>query len=304
MEKQIELFKQYGVENYTIVDGKIIVDGSLNLRSLLHGDKDFLDNVKIEGNIYLESLTSCDKDFLQNTSIGRNIYLDSLVTCDKDFLRNMIIGEYLDLRSLIHGDKDFLKNTVIRHGLNLDSLQSYDKDFLKNTTMCGDLNLTSLSELDSDILNTNVKKLIQGYNKESSYCYFDTCLSKVLSMRTVGEYTIYVTPFEIISQKNKFIAHGKTLKKAISDVEFKIISYKLAHEPILPDTEITVQYYRMVTGACDNGCQSWMNQNELAYTIVDGNTVETNPIKAKDLLPILEKSDAYGIDKFRQLVTW
>ena len=47
-----------------------------------------------------------------------------------------------------------------------------------------------------------------------------------------------------------------------------------------------------------------MEANELSFTIVNGETVESKPIKAKDLLPILEKTNAYGLQRLKSLITF
>ena len=171
-------------------------------------------------------------------------------------------------------------------------------------TINGSLDLGSLTAADKDFLNGNVKRLENGYNKKLGYCFFDGILSKVLSVHVRMGYTIYKTPFEFIAQKGKYTAHGKTIKKAIEDLQFKRISEKLKKDPIKADTLFTVKYYRLLTGACDGGCRNWMQNNNIPFKVVGDNTVEVKPIKAKDLLPILEKSNAYGLDKFKQLITF
>jgi hypothetical protein len=104
--------------------------------------------------------------------------------------------------------------------------------------------------------------------------------------------------------KGNYSAHGETLKKANEDVQFKIVAEKLKKEPIKPDTEFTVKYYRLLTGACDMGCRNWMQQHNIPFDVIEGNTVEKKPITAKELLPLLEKSNAYGIDRFKSLITF
>lgn len=104
--------------------------------------------------------------------------------------------------------------------------------------------------------------------------------------------------------KGKYSAHGATLKQANSDLEFKIVSEKLKNAPIKEDTEFTVKYYRLLTGACDLGVRNWMEKNNIPFTIEDNNTVETKPIKAVDLLKILEKTNAYGLEKIKSLITF
>ena len=105
-----------------------------------------------------------------------------------------------------------------------------------------------------------------------------------------------------VAKKDSFYAHGETAKKAIGDLQFKIVSEKLKNEPILEDTELTVSHYRLITGACELGCKNFMEQNNIPFKIEDGKLIEVNPIKAKDLLPILEKNNAYGLSRFKQLI--
>ena len=45
-----------------------------------------------------------------------------------------------------------------------------------------------------------------------------------------------------------------------------------------------------------------MRENNIEFNLIDGEAVETEKIKAKDLLPMLEKSNAYGLDKFKLLI--
>jgi hypothetical protein len=122
----------------------------------------------------------------------------------------------------------------------------------------------------------------------------------IKSTKKVGDYTILkgynyqiVEPKQLIfvAQKESFFAHGESIEKAIEDVNFKIYSEKLKSEPIDLEQVMTIQHYRIITGACDLGVKEWMAQNK----------VEEN-IKVKDLIPILKKTNAYGIQKFLNLI--
>ena len=107
-----------------------------------------------------------------------------------------------------------------------------------------------------------------------------------------------------VAEKENFYAHGITIKKAISDVQFKIVAEKLKNDPIKKDTKFTVKYYRLLTGACSLGCKSWLDENNIKYTIIEKEPVEVSPIKAIDLLELLIKTNAYGLEKFRALCDW
>ncbi len=98
-----------------------------------------------------------------------------------------------------------------------------------------------------------------------------------------------------VAEKEGFTAHGETVKKAIGDLQFKMVAEKLKKEPIKKDTMISVNYYRLITGSCELGCKDWVTKNGLS---------DKEEIRADELLPILEKSNAYGIQKFRQLINW
>ncbi|MGJ1369538.1 hypothetical protein, partial [Sphingobacterium spiritivorum] len=105
-----------------------------------------------------------------------------------------------------------------------------------------------------------------------------------------------------VASKDAFFAHGETVKKAIGDLNFKIVSEKLKNDPIQADTLFTVERYRIITGACDLGCREFMNRFNIAYTVVNDQTVEAEPMRADKLLPLLRQSNAYGIEKFESLI--
>ncbi|MDR2274318.1 MAG: hypothetical protein LBF27_25650 [Sphingobacterium sp.] len=110
-----------------------------------------------------------------------------------------------------------------------------------------------------------------------------------------------------VAEKDNFFAHGDTVKKAIGDLNFKIVAEKLKNDPIKADTLFTVERYRIVTGACDLGCRDFMTRFAIPYTVekdIHGNdkTVESEPMRADKLLPLLRQSNAYGVEKFESLI--
>ena len=97
-----------------------------------------------------------------------------------------------------------------------------------------------------------------------------------------------------VAEKDGFFAHGDTVKKAIQDLKFKIVSETLKKAPINKDTPITIQHYRLITGSCEMGVKSWMAQHTEAY----------EGITAGELFPILQRSGAYGFEIFKSLITF
>jgi CheY-like chemotaxis protein len=153
----------------------------------------------------------------------------------------------------------------------------------------------------------NVSQLKKGYNKEKGYCFFDGMLSKVLKVSKRKEFVIYHTSFGYIVKKECFTSHGNTIKKAIIDLNFKIASEKLKNNPIYENTIITVDLYRIVTGACEFGCRDFMTKHNIPFDVKnrgasDETTLMTTELKAKDLFPLLQKDNAYGFEKFKSLV--
>ena len=98
-----------------------------------------------------------------------------------------------------------------------------------------------------------------------------------------------------VAQKDEFTAHGETIQNAVRDLHFKINAEQIRNSPINADTKITMQHYRIITGACEQGCKSWMTQNNIPFD---------TEISAKELLPILQKTSAYGYESFKKLVTF
>lgn len=92
--------------------------------------------------------------------------------------------------------------------------------------------------------------------------------------------------------QGEFSAHGEDLKGALLDLQHKINLDNLAKEPIYNDTIITIERYHALTGACVTGIKNWMEQT---------NTSEG--LRVDELLPILEKHNAYGVERFKQLIT-
>ena len=132
--------------------------------------------------------------------------------------------------------------------------------------------------------------------QNGKFLKIDNILSEILLKRGNVYKIKIVGQFKesYLVNEGNYWAHGDTLKKAKEDLQFKIISEKLKKEPIKADTIITIQYYRLLTGACEFGCKSWMEQNNITK----------EKIKAKDLLPILEKTNAYGLESFKKLITF
>jgi hypothetical protein len=234
----------------------------------------------VGGDLDLSSLTSIPEGF--NPTVGGDLYLSSLTSIPEGF--NPTVGGDLDLRSL----------TSIPEGFN--PTVGGDLDWKNNSKRIG----SAVRSIPRPRINKNF--FWEKNNKK--YAMIDGIFCEIISekQQTISEQMVIVFSAKKVNKKEQFFivkkdsyyAHGDDLRKAFEDVQFKIVAEKLKNEPINADTEITVNHYRLITGACEMGVKSWMSQNNISV----------EKITAKDLLPILKKSNAYGLERFKQLLTF
>ncbi len=243
-----------------------------------HGitEDQFTGKEKISGSLDLRSLTSIPEGF--NPTVGGSLDLRSLTSIPEGF--NPTVGDYLDLSSL----------TSIPEGFN--------------PTVGGSLYLRSgRKKIGSQVKPIQINRNFFWKKDGKEFAKIDGVFCEILKSRKNkinNEYFITYTAKKInkpdtyfIVNKGLFFAHGTDIKKAFEDLEFKIVSEKLKNEPIKEDTILTIKYYRLLTGACEFGVNEWMKSNNINEGIL-----------AKDILPLLEKTNAYGLEKFKRLITF
>jgi len=223
------------------------------------------------------------KQFSGKETVGGGLYLSGLTSIPEGF--NPTVGGWLDLSGLTSIPEGF--NPTVGGSLYLRGLTSIPEGF--NPTVGGDLDLRGLTSKYKKLNN----KIISWC--DGKYISADGIFTKVLSkkgnvykVKKIGD----PKEFYLVSDGESFHAHGDTLKQAKEDLRFKVIADKLKKEPIKKDTIITVQYYRIITGACEAGVKDWMKQNNIKKT----------QYKAIELLPLLEKTNAYGVQRFKELI--
>jgi len=272
------------------------VGGYLDLNSLTSIPDGF--NPTVGGYIYLRSLTSIPDSF--NPTVGGSLYLRSLTSIPDSF--NPTVGGSFDLRSLTSIPDGF--NPTVGGSLYLSSLTSIPDGF--NPTVGGYLDLGSKSEC----IGSQMGNLFWTKENGDTYAMFDNMFCQIVSQKTKDEYTIYETR-KIGSKESVWVvSDGKTnahsdkgIKEAFEELKFKIASEKLKKEPISLDTIITVDRYRIVTGACEYGCRQFMDKHNIKYEIENDRAVVKQEVTAKQLLEILEKDNAYGLNSFKKLIT-
>ena len=223
-------------------------------------------------------------DYSKLTEVTGYLYINSDAKLEADNLTT--VGGYLYINS----------------DAKLDNLTTVGGDLYINS----DAKLDNLTTVGCDLyINSNVK-LEAAFVKDLKWKSVDRNLFIIESTKSKADITIYKgynakgVKDNIIKKEDcyvaecgKFFAHGKSMKKAVEDLQFKLISEKLKNEPINKDTVIDIKYYRLVTGACEFGVKSFIESNGLKESY-----------KACELLPILESKHAYGVEKFKSLLTF
>ena len=107
----------------------------------------------------------------------------------------------------------------------------------------------------------------------------DGYIMVLLSEKKTGELTIYKTQYledymngknttQYVAEQNNITAHGETVKKAVADLEFKVMQTKDVSEHVKRVKEsgyITPTDYRLLTGACESGTNRWLNENGFTW---------------------------------------
>jgi hypothetical protein len=200
----------------------------------------------------------------------------------------------------------------MKHIGNLIIIINDNSDYSHITEITGDLSINSNAELPNltsvgGYLSINSNgRLVADFLKDLNYKIIDNSIFVIESEKIKQDIKIY-KGYSIVGLKNSipkkepcyvaesesFYAHGKTIKKAIEDLNFKVLSDKLKHEKINADTIIDDKYYRIITGACEFGVNSFIKSNNLKKSY-----------KADELFELLNKNKPYGFDKFKQLLNF
>jgi len=238
-------------------------------------------NMTSEQKTFCEKHSLTEDQFFGTEKIGGSLYLRSLTAIPDGF--NPTVGGYLYLGSL----------TAIPDGFN--------------PTVGGYLYLGS--SLKSKYTKIDSSTHVFTWQDER-FIRVDGILCEVLIKRRNDRKVKIAWSVEEswLTTDGKYWSHGKTLKEAKSDLQFKVISEKLKSEPINADTEVTVAHYRAISGACDFGVRNWLQSNGIPFKVEKigdkDRTVEEKPMKAKEVLELLRKTNAYGLERFEKLITF
>jgi hypothetical protein len=292
------------------------VIGSLYMNKVKHFPKGFNPTVSVD--IKADNLTSIDDSF--NPTVGDTLSLPKLTSIPEGF--SPTVGRDLYLGRVKYVPKGF--NPAVGGNLKLNVL-AIENEF--NVTVGGTLGLWLVKCLPKGFspkvgLNLalgRVEPLPEGFNpivggdividyktrkcsnlnneilswKNGKYIQADGIFTEVVSKKgnVYKVKKIGLSEEFYLVTNGKIHAHGKTVQEAKKSLQFKIKVENFRTEPITMETEISILHYRAITGACLLGVQYWMQNNNVKENLT-----------VKELLPILERTKAYRLDKFKKLI--
>ena len=104
------------------------------------------------------------------------------------------------------------------------------------------------------------------------YIYADGILSELENTKTSNGLTIYKCVFGYVASDGNHHAHGKTLRQAVTDLNFKKDKrdpdeYKDLNLDAKRSVEEVTVIYRTITGACSMGCEMFIGSNVKQKTV-------------------------------------
>ena len=156
----------------------------------------------------------------------------------------------------------------------LNGLTSIPEGF--NPTVGGSLGLNGLTRAQRSKVKIN--RLVPGFYKPGEYLYADGILTHVNGTKKVDKYTLYIgkVPNRNVVSDGTHFAHCDTFREGIADLAFKAAKDRGAKQfkGKSLDDEMTVEelvtMYRVITGACRQGSEHFVNslgQLKERYTI-------------------------------------
>ena len=131
-----------------------------------------------------------------------------------------------------------------------------------NLTVGGGLDL-----IGTGITNHTVKRLRHGEYVSGKYLYADGILTHIKKKKKIGEYTLFVgkIPNRHVIFDGKHYEHCRNFRDGVADLLFKSAADRGAdqYKGISLDDSFTVEelkrMYRVITGACKAGTESFVN---------------------------------------------
>ncbi|MBQ8617616.1 MAG: hypothetical protein IJ418_08875 [Clostridia bacterium] len=195
----------------------------------------------------------------ENLTVGG--WLDLRGTQITELPENLTVGGSLDLRGT--QITELPENLTVGGSLYLRGTQI--TELPENLTVGGSLYLSGTQITAKE--RKKVKRLNEGDYVEGRYLFADGILTHVRKRRALGEYTLYVGKIKgrnVVSDGKNY-AHCGNIRDGIADLLFKSAKDRGAdqYKGMSLDTEMSVEdavtMYRIITGACRQGSENFVN---------------------------------------------
>ena len=261
--------------------------------------------MKIQGNLIITKENQDNNKEL--TEVSGSIYFRENATLSAPKLTEVSGGIYVEENATLSAPKLTMSGWIsIRENATLSAPKLTEVSgwisIRENATLSAP-KLTTVGEIyvyENATLNIDLLKGLKQRSVDRSLFIIES-EKEVKGIQVYKGYNVNkITRGELIkdncyvAEKDNFTAHGKTIKKAIEDLNFKINSEKLKKDPINADTLLTKKHYRLITGACEFGVNEFMKQHNL--------TKES--YRADEIIPILKKTNAYGFQQIEKLINF
>jgi hypothetical protein len=280
-----------------------------NYLGLTHLILDEIDGVKVTtiGDYFLyynESLTSIELPnvttigdyFLCYNKVLTSIELPNVTTIGDYFLYCNKVLTSIELPKVTTIGNYFLCYNKVLTSIELPNVTTIGDYFLYCNKVLTSIELPNVTTIGDYFLYYNETLIIN----KGEIVNNDGIPVFVKSRKTRGEFTIikgnaYKKDGQetYLANRGKYSAHGESIEKAIEDCNFKFlqatINVKEYAKEVKEKGVMTIQDYRLLTGACEQGCKMFLSQNNLKGV---------SELPLDKALPLV--NNAYGFDRVRE----
>lgn len=255
----------------------------------------FLAQLEIIYSLDMSNVVSINKGFLKNTKlvdvkIERNLNRKATPNLFA-FLNNRylfgsvkLVGAFFDEKVLVNSTVfsriDF-RNVLDSKCKRITSMHKLNKYTPFDNTRCSIPSYISLSGYRSIFVEGLLLLPNDFFYDDGHYIYADGIFDHYVSKKTIGDIDVYVLGSEgylyfysakFLVRKDGANAHGNSLKNAIKSLNYKLCGERMRASLVsyTASTELNgidaVALYRLVTGACEYGTNSFISEKKIDVT--------------------------------------
>ena len=280
------------------------INGIEYVYEVLNGNIHLIDAILDDGitNLSISDIdgipvTTIGNDFLYCNKTLTSVELPNVTTIGNGFLRYNETLTSVELPNVTTIGNDFLRYNETLTSVELPNVTTIGNGFLRYNETLTSVELPNVTTIGNGFLYYN-KILTINNGNIINYDGIPVFVSKRKRVNNseINEGNIGnkkgVETFVVSS--NGFHAHGKTIKDAREDLAFKIAKQNFNVDEVVREIKstgiITLQQYRLLTGACKQGCDHFLSTMNMS-------NVKQLPIQEAIKLT----ANAYGGNRLNEL---